>query len=144
MIIYLDNCCFNRPFDDQSSLIVQMETEAKLCIQEQIRQGKHDLCWSFVLDYENAANPFDEVRNRIIKWKKMAFADCNLSDEIADKASKLMKLGLRQMDASHVACAIHLGAKYFLTTDKKILNKPITEITVMNPIDFIRSDYDAE
>ena len=96
------------------------------------------------MDYENAANPFDEVRNSIIEWKKIAFTDCSLSDEIADKASDLMKLGLRQMDASHIACAIILGAEYFLTTDKKILNKPIREIEVMNPIDFIRSDYDAE
>ena len=94
-------------------------------------------------DYENAANPFDEVRNRIIEWKKISFTDCNLSDEITDKANELMELGLRQMDASHVACAIILGAECFLTTDKIILNKPIKEIMVMNPIDFIRSDYDA-
>ena len=65
MKIYLDNCCFNRPFDDQSSLIVHFETEAKLYVQELILKGKLLLCWSFVLDYENAANPFEEVRNII-------------------------------------------------------------------------------
>ena len=53
-------------------------------------------------------------------------------------------MGLRQMDASHVACAIHIGAEYFLTTDKKVLNKPIMDIKVMNPIDFIRRDSDAK
>ena len=63
MLIYMDLCCFNRPFDDQSFLAIQVETEAKLNIQEQIRQGKLDLCWSFVIDYENAANPFADVRN---------------------------------------------------------------------------------
>ena len=138
MKIYLDNCCFNRPFDDQTSLIIHLETEAKLHIQELIRQGELSLLWSFVLDYENGANPFEEVRNRIAEWKKLACADCDLSDEIAAKASELMKIGLRQMDASHVACAIHLGAEYFLTTDKRILNKPITETVVINPIDFVR------
>ncbi len=25
--IYLDNCCFNRPYDDQAHLLVQLETE---------------------------------------------------------------------------------------------------------------------
>ena len=30
--LYLDNCCFNRPFDDQSQLLVRLETEAKLFI----------------------------------------------------------------------------------------------------------------
>jgi predicted nucleic acid-binding protein len=100
--------------------------------------------WSFVLDYENSANPFTEVRNRIAEWKKMASADCDLSGEIADKANELMKLGLRQMDASHVACAIHLGADAFLTTDKGVLNKQITDIPIMNPIDFVRRYSNAE
>ena len=144
MNVYLDNCCFNRPFDDQTSLIVYMETEAKLYVQELIRQGELKLCWSFVMDYENSVNPFEEVRNRIIEWKKLAYNDCDLSDEIATKAAELMSLGLRQMDASHVACAIYLGANYFLTTDKKILNKPITEISVINPIDFVRRHLDGE
>jgi len=34
--VYLDNCCFNRPYDDQNNLLVFMETEAKLFIQELI------------------------------------------------------------------------------------------------------------
>lgn len=144
MRVYLDNCCFNRPFDDQASLVIQLETEAKLYVQELIRQGELELIWSFILDYENGANPFEEVRNRVAEWKKLACIDCGLSDEIAAKAGELMKIGLRQMDASHIACAIHLGADYFLTTDKKILNKPITDIKVMNPIDFIRRYSDAE
>ena len=29
MKLYLDNCCFNRPFDDQSQLRIRLETEAK-------------------------------------------------------------------------------------------------------------------
>ena len=144
MKVYLDNCYFNRPFDDQSSLIVYLETEAKLYIQELIRQEKLQLCWSFVLDYENSVHPFEEVRNRIVAWKALACTDCSLTDEIANKATTLMMLGLCQMDASHVACAIHLNADYFLTTDKKILNKRITEISVMNPIDFARRFLDAE
>jgi hypothetical protein len=28
--LYLDNCSFNRPFDDQSQLKIRLETEAKL------------------------------------------------------------------------------------------------------------------
>ena len=142
--IYLDNCCFNRPFDDQTSLVIQLETESKLDVQDRIRQGLLSLCWSFVLDYENAANPFEEVRNRISAWKQLALFDCNLCDEIANKANSLVNQGLKQMDAAHIACAIYMGAEYFLTTDKKILNKQITDIIVINPIDFIRSDSDAE
>ena len=39
MRIYLDNCVFNRPFDDQNHLRVRLETEAKLYIQAKIKQG---------------------------------------------------------------------------------------------------------
>ena len=144
MLIYMDNCCFNRPFDDQSSLIVQLETEAKLHIQEAIRRGEHMLCWSFVLDYENGANPFIEVRNRIAEWKNIASVDCNLTDELGSVASDLLLLGLRQMDAAHIACAIHLAADCFITTDKKVLNKSLAEIAVLNPIDFVRRYSSAE
>ena len=47
MYIYLDNCCFNRPFDDQSSIRIKLETDAKLYIQEQIRHQKLELAWSY-------------------------------------------------------------------------------------------------
>lgn len=33
MRIYLDNCCYNRPFDDQAQLCVCLETVAKLAVQ---------------------------------------------------------------------------------------------------------------
>ena len=48
MKIYLDNCCFNRPFDDQSQLRILLEAEAKLRIQENIRSGTFELVWSYV------------------------------------------------------------------------------------------------
>ena len=93
MRVYLDTCCFNRPFDEQVSAVIRLETDAKLHVQDLIRSGKLELCWSFVLDYENAANPFEEVRDCIIEWK--------------------------------------------------IINKPISDIFVLNPIDFLRRYADA-
>jgi hypothetical protein len=54
--IYLDNCCYNRPFDDQEQDIVRLETEAKLIIQDRIRAGKYSLVWSFILNAENDEN----------------------------------------------------------------------------------------
>jgi len=136
--VYLDNCCFNRPYDNQNDLLIFLETEAKLFIQDIIHSGKIMLIWSFVLDYENEANPFDERKHNIIAWKNLSIVDCNLCDTITDIATDLLKIGLRQKDASHIACAIYAGADYFITTDKKILNKPVQGIIIINPIDFIR------
>jgi len=136
--VYLDNCCFNRPYDNQSNLLILLETEAKLFIQDLIYSEKLMLVWSFVLDYENDANPFDVRKRNIVAWKKLSSIDCNLCNEIADIANDLLKTGLRQKDASHIACAIYAGAVFFITTDKKILNKPVQGINLINPIDFVR------
>jgi len=91
-----------------------------------------------VLDYENDANPFYERKDSIATWKKLSTVDCNLCDAIADVAKDLLKVGLHSKDASHIACAIYAGADFFITTDKKILNKQIPNITLINPIDFVR------
>jgi len=40
MLLYLDNCCFNRPFDDQAQLRISLETQAKLFVQQEILNGK--------------------------------------------------------------------------------------------------------
>jgi hypothetical protein len=37
--VYRDNCCLNRPFDDQRQMRVWLEAEATLYIQEHIRSG---------------------------------------------------------------------------------------------------------
>jgi predicted nucleic acid-binding protein len=136
--VYLDNCCYNRPYDDQSNIINRVETEAKLAIQSFIRQKKLELVWSFVLEFENDANPFELRRKRIEEWKHLAVIDCALCDEIAEKATQLTRLKLRQKDAGHIACAVIANADYFITTDKKILNKAVADIVCLNPIDFLR------
>ena len=47
--IYLDNCCYNRPFDEQNQDLIRLETKAKLVIQNRIRQGLYSLVWSFIV-----------------------------------------------------------------------------------------------
>ena len=138
ILLYLDNCCFNRPYDDQNNLMNRMETEAKLFIQALVIQQKIDLAWSFVLDFENNDNPFEERRLRIGEWRTLAAVDCDLNEDISGQAERLTQIGLRQKDAAHIACAIYLKADYFITTDKRILNKPIIDITLVDPINFVR------
>ncbi len=41
MRIYLDNCCYNRPYDSQESFKISMETRAKLYVQDEIISGKY-------------------------------------------------------------------------------------------------------
>jgi hypothetical protein len=65
MKVYLDNCCFNRPFDNQEKIRIYLETQAKLYIQKMIKQEKLQLIWSFILDTENRDNPFKQKRKTI-------------------------------------------------------------------------------
>ena len=139
MRVYLDNCCFNRPFDDQSLLSIRLETEAKLDIQEKIKSGNLSLGWSYILDFENNANPFLERRVEIQRWKELADSFVNEISEILSKMNDLTSIGLKPLDALHVACAISLQCEYFLTTDKGILKKTteILQIKIINPINLI-------
>jgi predicted nucleic acid-binding protein len=100
-------------------MIVYLETKSKLTIQGMIKNGRLELIWSEILDFENI----------------------EMDDSILEKARELLELGLRQKDASHIACAIFGKANYFVTTDKKILNKKVQNIELINPIDFLRSMY---
>jgi predicted nucleic acid-binding protein len=140
--IYLDNCTFNRPFDDQLQIKIRLETEAKLYVQSGIRQKKYSLVWSYMLDYENNDNPYEEKRNAISPWKEIADDYCPSSDDILTLGSEIMAYDIRAKDALHIACAIKSDCDYFITTDNKLTNKTLTNIKIVNPIDFILETED--
>jgi len=136
--IYLDNCSYNRPFDNQSQMKIRLETEAKLYIQSGIREKRYLLAWSYMLDYENGMNPYEEKRNAIAPWKEIADDYCPSSNDIFASGYELMEYGIKAKDALHIACAIKSGCAYFITTDNKLTNKTLANIKIINPIDFIR------
>jgi predicted nucleic acid-binding protein len=140
MRVYLDNCSFNRPFDDQSQPRIRLETEAKLCIQDSVQAGTLELAWSYVLDFENTANPFDDRRIAIDRWKGQATVDVGETDELLQTAKELASLGLKSKDALHLACAMASRADYFVTTDDRILNRnaEVHGIEIVDPTVLVR------
>ena len=140
MKIYLDNCCFNRPFDDQSQFRIRLEAEAKLKIQDEIRSGNIDLVWSYVLDYENSKNPFKERKNQIHEWRMLSVTIVQANDKIIKFSNHFKGEGIQKFDALHIACAINSGCEYLLTTDDKVLNKKqkIDGITITDPFGFVK------
>jgi len=139
MLIYLDNCCFNRPFDDQSQPKIKIESEAKLEIQDRVQRRKMDLAWSYVLDLENDANPFENRQRTIAAWKNLAVCDTEETTEILAMAKGFQSNNLKIKDSLHLACAIALECSTFFTTDDGIVKKrsQISEIAVMNPVEYI-------
>ena len=139
MRVYLDNCCFNRPFDDQSQAKVRLESEAKLEVQHRIKDNRIELAWSYVLDYENLANPFEERREIIARWKSVAVVNVEETGNLLQQAREIAGRGLRAKDALHVACALAAGCDYFLTTDDLIVKRMrgFAGIAVIDPTQFI-------
>jgi hypothetical protein len=140
MKIYLDNCCLNRPFDDQSQLRIRLESEAKLKIQEDIRAGIYELVWSYVLDYENSRNPFEERKKQISKWRHYAKDDIIECVKLIEIANSILSTGAKKMDSLHIAAAIKAKSDYFLTTDDEIIKRAalIQDVNITDPIGFIK------
>ncbi|MBF0102514.1 MAG: PIN domain-containing protein [Desulfobacterales bacterium] len=140
MRIYIDNCCFNRPYDNQIYDIIRLETEAKIFVQNCIKDNKIELVWSFILDFENSANPYKERRESIKEWRSISAENIKPTEKIRNYANELKNLyGIKPKDSLHVACAIEAKCKYFLTTDKILIKKTmkLKEIKAINPLEFI-------
>lgn len=139
MRIYLDNCCYNRPFDDQSQVKVVIETLAKLTIQQQMREGEIEYVWSEVLDYEVGRSRFVDRKLQIQPWAQGAAVFIELDESIRERAHQFEDAGLRAMDALHLACAEAANCDWFFTTDNGILKKAraIASLRVANPLEFV-------
>ncbi|MBR1439345.1 MAG: hypothetical protein IJ587_12510 [Synergistaceae bacterium] len=141
MKIYLDNCCFNRPYDMQSSFRISLETQAKLYIQEEIRKGHHELVCSYMLVYENSQNR-DAMRKAAIKSYQDNFCSYYVpftrEKILQEKITEIMSFNISFKDAVHVACAIYAECDYLITTDIRLQRRyKGTEIKIVNPLEFI-------
>ena len=140
MRIYMDMCCYNRPYDDQTQLKVALEAQAKLHIQDLIKNRRLELISSYMLRYECSNNPFPMRRDTIFD-----FIDNNIVGYVGDdrkeliekKASEIMETGVKYKDACHVAAAIYARCEYFISTDVRLLKYQTKEIKMVTPIEFI-------
>ena len=140
MKIYLDNCCYNRPYDDQSRLTISIEAQAKMQIQSLVKAQKIQLASSFILDYENSCNPYSDRKSAITKFLNdnvLDYVGSDKSDLIAINAKKIMTTGVKMKDACHIACAELMKCDYLLSTDKRMLKYKSNSVKLLNPIEFL-------
>ncbi|MCR4764357.1 MAG: hypothetical protein K5696_12595 [Lachnospiraceae bacterium] len=140
MRIYLDNCCYNRPYDDQSQLRIYLESQAKMAVQTKIRQGEIELVTSYMNFYESSANPYEMRRVNIQRFLQ-DYATVHVSEQMDDcvleKVTAIENTGIKHKDACHVACAVLADCDFFLTTDDRLLKYKSDEIELLNPVTFI-------
>ena len=141
MRIYLDNCCYNRPYDLTEQVSVHLEALAKLAVQAAVKDGKYELVSSETLIYEIRNHPIGMTRNAILAFLReysSVHVGKDSNERVDADARVIMTQGIKYKDACHVASAIYAGCEYFLTTDKRLLKYRTDVIKMRNPVDFVR------
>ena len=133
MRIYLDNCCYNRPFDDQTQERIHLESEAILTILKRGQLNVYEIVGSEMLELE-MERMGDETKKRKVKE---LYQD---TDEIKKRSEDIMKISkIRTFDSLHIAAAESANADVLLTTDDKMssmASKLELKVKVQNPLQF--------
>jgi predicted nucleic acid-binding protein len=143
MRVYLDVCCLNRPFDDQSQDRIHLESEAVVVILKRIRLGDWEWISSEVVDYEIAQTPDVERRRRVEALIRYADQKVRIEPSVFKRASNLEAMGFGAYDALHLACAEQAEVDVLLTTDDNLLrlaneNSELLDVRVGNPLTWLK------
>ena len=140
MRIYLDNCCYNRPYDQSLQTRIVNEARAKMEIQLAIAEGKLELVASYMLVAENTKCPIQMAReynlNFMHKFAKQ-YVSTQRIEALKPMISEIMETGIKRADATHIACAIDSDCDYLITVDDRMLKYKDDRIKVISPNDML-------
>ena len=126
MRIYLDNCCLQRPLDDQTQPRIRVETEAVFSVLAAVQAGELTLPGSEALEYEVSCIPDDGRQNEVRAVLTLATERLAVTDAVEVLAIALEQHGVGAMDAVHLALASIAKADFFCTCDDRLLRKAQT------------------
>ena len=142
MLLYLDSCCFNRPFDDLSQIRVRLEAEAVEWILDESRTSRFTIVTSDYLSLELTRNPDPAKRADSLAMTGYSSVHVTVSESLACRAEELESIGITGFDALHIAAAEAAKCDFLVTTDDKLLKKSKRHqnqlmVNLLNPIDII-------
>lgn len=120
-VVYLDVCCLKRPFDDQRSTRVQLETAAIAALIARAERQAIRLVRSPAHVIENDRNPREDRRLATAIWLETAAVGVSFSEEAAARARELVEIGFGPLDALHTAFAEDARARWLVTTDDRLI-----------------------
>lgn len=134
--IYLDNCCYNRLFDEKTQQRVQEESNA---IKEILLSDNRIIIGSHILKFEiSNINDIGKRLSIVSLYNQAVTETVKIDDNVVENAKKLVKnTSIHEMDALHLSCAIFGNADIFLTVDDKLIracSKLNLNIKVINPV----------
>jgi predicted nucleic acid-binding protein len=141
--LYLDVCCLNRPFDDQTQARIRLEAEAVLMILARCEAGAWEWVASEVIALEISRTPDAERRRRVQALASHAHHSVVVGGPEKTRALELESEGFSAFDALHIACAESSEADAFLTTDDGLLRKSAAlgkelGVRVENPLTWLK------
>lgn len=140
--IYLDVCCLNRPFDDQSQERIRLEAIAVDSILRRIEDNEWISVSSEAIQDEIDGTPSLSRRARVQENADLAKRFVIVELEQLSRAAELRNLGFGPFDALHIACAEDAEVDVLLTTDDRMLRlalrvKEKLKVKVTNPITWL-------
>ena len=139
-IIYLDICCYNRPFDDQMQERIHLESEAVLTILKMGQMKKVIIVGSEILELEMNRMMDANKKQRVLDLYNVADMRIPYTDKIRKRSADIMSVSnIRTFDSLHIASAEEANADVLLTTDdrlEKIAEKLALKTRVLNPLRF--------
>ena len=126
MRVYLDNCCLQRPFDNQLHPRIRVETEAVFAILAAVQAREISLLSSEALIYEIQRIPDPDRRIEALSILTLAAEKLFITEEAESLALSFEQMGLHALDALHLALASIAKADFFCTCDDRLLNKAIS------------------
>ena len=137
MKIYLDNCCFNRVFDDRSYPVIYLERNSVMLILELAENNRLEIVGSDMLKKEISDTPDCFRRERLKLMYSLCSSEIKVTEAIVDRALEIRNnSNIRTKDSIHLACAEKAEVDVFLTTDRKFMNNANripAKVKVMNP-----------
>lgn len=104
------------------------ETAAVFSILHRVIGGIDRLAWSAILDFENTQHPLVDRRVAV-------------SEKVRLRAAELTRMGLRALDAAHLASAEAAACDLFLTCDDQLTRRARLVpglLPVRNPTEFLK------
>lgn len=74
---------------------------------------------------------------QFIRDNMKGYAGTERAELIEPIAEEIMKTGVKEKDAYHVASAIYAGCEYFISTDIRLLKYKTDRIKLVTPIEFV-------
>ena len=141
MKVYLDNCCYNRLFDDRSNIKNYLKREAVLIVMQKAFDGELEIIGSDILEIEMSKIKDDEKINDVKGVYNVLITDVvKITSKIEQRAIQIRETSnIRSFDSLHLASA-EAGAGVLLTTDMKFFRNSQrikTKIPVKNPVEFV-------